>query len=57
MRAREFELLGRMVERVPLRQVIGHQEPAYLPRLCQVILKDLQARTTSAAAPTVERLN
>ena len=43
MRAREFDLLARAAASVPLRQVNPHVDPAYLPELCDVILRDLQA--------------
>ncbi len=52
MRAQEFELLGRVVASVPLRRVIPHADPIYLPRLCDVILDDFQTLTPSALAVT-----
>jgi hypothetical protein len=42
MRAREFELLGRLVRSVPVRRVVPHEDPARLPSLCQVLLEDFQ---------------
>jgi hypothetical protein len=42
MRAREFEVLGRVVASVPVRRVIPHTNTAYLPNLCEVIVKDFQ---------------
>jgi hypothetical protein len=42
MRAREFEVLGRVVASVPVRRVIPHTNTAYLPNLCDVIVKDFQ---------------
>jgi hypothetical protein len=41
MRAREFNLLGRLAARVPLRQVTPHASPEDLPNLCRVILNDV----------------
>lgn len=45
MRAQEFDLLGRLVTRIPLRRVFGHQDPACL-KLCHVILDDFCSRAT-----------
>jgi hypothetical protein len=42
MRAREFDAMGRIAARVPLRQITPHAEPAHLPKLCEVILDDCQ---------------
>ena len=38
--AREFEVLGRLLERVPVRRLVPRADPAYLPQLCEAILKD-----------------
>ena len=46
MRAAEFEMLGRLVEGVPIRRVTPHEDPAYLPRLCDLILEDFQTLLT-----------
>ena len=40
MRAREFELLTRVLNNVPLRRVTPHADPARIPELCEVILND-----------------
>jgi hypothetical protein len=40
MRAREFELLTRALNNVPLRRVTPHADPARIPELCKAILKD-----------------
>jgi len=40
MRAQEFELLSRVIASVPLRRVIPHANPAYLSKLCDIILDD-----------------
>ena len=40
MRAREFELLTRVVSNVPLRRVTPHADPARIPDLCARILSD-----------------
>ncbi|MGH9848286.1 MAG: hypothetical protein ACREBD_00380 [Blastocatellia bacterium] len=43
MRAREFELLGRVVAGVPLRRVTPHTDPARLSALCRAILNDFRS--------------
>ncbi len=45
MRGREFELLGKLMRSVPVRQVTAHASSALLPKLCQVIVDDLQHLT------------
>ncbi len=40
MRAREFELLTRVMNNVPLRRITPHADPARIPELCQTILDD-----------------
>lgn len=40
MRAREFELLTRVLNNVPLRRVTPHADPARIPELCDSIVKD-----------------
>jgi len=46
MRAREFELLTRVLNNVPLRRVTPHADPARIPELCDTILKDFGRRFT-----------
>lgn len=53
MRAREFALLGRLVNHVHVRRVIPHEDPRLLPDLCEVILRDFIATRTKAAAVTL----
>ena len=48
LRAREFDLLGRLLERVPLRQVTPHPNPAELPRLCEAIVADYRSLRSPA---------
>lgn len=43
MRAREFELLGRLVNNLPLRKLTPHSDPARAPELCQFILDDFRS--------------
>lgn len=43
MRAREFELLTRVLNNVPLRRVTPHTDPARIPELCESILIDFES--------------
>jgi hypothetical protein len=43
MRIRDFQLLSRVAAQVPIRRVTPHADPAYLSRLCDVILGDAAA--------------
>jgi len=43
MRAREFDLLGRLVKNAPLRRLKPHSDPARLPELCRFILDDFRS--------------
>jgi hypothetical protein len=40
MRSREFALLSRLRQSVPLRIIRPHEDASRIPQLCQVILKD-----------------
>jgi hypothetical protein len=42
MRAREFKLLTRVLNNVPLRRVTPHADPARIPELCDTILSDFR---------------
>jgi hypothetical protein len=42
MRAREFELLTRVLRSLPLRRVTPHTDPARIPQLCEAILNDFR---------------
>jgi len=42
MRGQEFDLLSRVVNKLPLRRVTPHADPAYLSKLCDLILEDFQ---------------
>jgi hypothetical protein len=48
-RAAEFEVLANIVGRVPIRRIIPHTDPARLPNLCDLILKD-----ASSLGPAVQ---
>jgi hypothetical protein len=51
MRAQEFELVGRIVAKVPVRRVKPHADPSCLPRLCEVIHDDFRRVTSSISPP------
>lgn len=56
-RAREFELLGRLLNRLPVRRVIPHEDPKHLFKLCEVIADDyrqLKSSVTQAGANAKE---
>lgn len=62
LRAKEFGVLGRLVNRIPVRKVRPHLDPSRLDALCEVILQDVlqnpSARQTSISttgAPVVEQ--
>lgn len=40
MRAREFEILGRVLKSVPIKRVTPHSDPARIGELCQTIIDD-----------------
>jgi hypothetical protein len=42
MRARQFQLFGRIVAKVPVRRVYPHAEPEKVFRLCEAIIQDLE---------------
>jgi hypothetical protein len=50
MRAREFEVLGRLVGSVPIRRIFPHSDPSRIPDLCQVIREDFASLKVSAQA-------
>src|SRR5215208_2650145 len=48
MRAREFELLTRLLNKVPLRRVTPHSDIAHIPELCTQILSDFKSVLSAA---------
>jgi len=51
LRAREFEILGRLLDEVPVRRLIPRAGAAYLPQLCEAILKDFSHLRPSGKYP------
>ncbi len=49
-RAAEFDLLARLVAKVPVRRIIPHSDPQQLPKLCELLVSDAQ-HVISASAP------
>jgi hypothetical protein len=43
MRAREFEVLTRVVNQVRLRRVTPHADPSLIPELCTRIIADFKS--------------
>lgn len=54
-RAKEFELLGRLVAQVPIRQVMPHGDPAHLAKLCGVLIEDFEAVSSATLAGAQSR--
>ncbi len=52
MRAREFELLTRVLNNVPLRRVTPHADAARIPELCDRILNDFESNQKLCTAFT-----
>lgn len=42
MRAREFEILGRVLQSVPIKRITPHSDPARIGALCQTIIEDFR---------------
>jgi hypothetical protein len=42
MRAKEFEILGRLAPRVPIRSLCAHLDPGRLPDLCDLLNEETQ---------------
>lgn len=48
LRSLEFQLLSRLVSRVPVRRAISHSDPSALPALCNAILEDQRSLSTGS---------
>jgi hypothetical protein len=53
LRAREFEVLSRLVRHVPVRRVVPHAAPTRIWELCDAILADFASHSTAPAAHRV----
>ena len=49
MRGKEFTVLTRLVERIPIRRIRPHADPARLSQLCDAILQDSHALSAPCA--------
>ena len=54
MRALEFEVLGRVVTRVPVRRVFPHSDPSRIRDLCRVIHEDFASLKKIPEEPSLE---
>jgi len=50
MRAREFDVLSRVVSSVPVRRIFAHSDPSHIQELCKAIREDLAATQETARA-------
>ena len=50
-RAKEFDTLCRLVQRVPVRRIVPHSKPGKIAGLCELILQDAAAILFSPASP------
>jgi hypothetical protein len=50
-RAKEFDTLCRLVQRVPVRRILPHAKPEKIAGLCELILRDAPAVLSAPAAP------
>jgi hypothetical protein len=50
-RANEFDILCRLVRRVPVRRIVPHAKPEKIASLCEMILRDAGATLSSKAIP------
>jgi hypothetical protein len=50
MRAKEFEILARVVLSVPIRVLCAHHDASRLPELCDLLSKEAQSLATSKSA-------
>jgi hypothetical protein len=50
MRARGFELLGRVCQRVPVRKIVPHADPQHISTLCTTLITDFDKTKSSAAS-------
>jgi hypothetical protein len=52
LRANEFSTLGRLIPRIPVRQVVAHTDPRNLPELCQLIREDVESLPPASRYPS-----
>ena len=50
-RAKEFDTLCRLVQRVPVRRIVPHAKPEKITALCELILQDAAAILSSTTTP------
>jgi len=47
-RAEEFNVLGSLVQQVPVRRLVPHSDPAQIPQLCELIESDARGQLVTA---------
>jgi hypothetical protein len=52
LRANEFATLGRLIQRIPVREVVAHSEPKQLPALCKLIREDVEGLPPASHHPS-----
>jgi len=55
-RAKEFDALCRLVQRVPVRRIVPHSKPEKLAGLCDLILRDASAILSAPTNPPARNL-
>jgi hypothetical protein len=55
MRAREFEILGRLLKTIPVRQIIPHASTLQIPKLCKLIREDFEGLKVRGPEPAEQR--
>jgi hypothetical protein len=53
MRAREFELLDRVIRNVPTRKLVPHSDPTYIGALCRTIVENFVALDSGEPASRI----
>jgi hypothetical protein len=57
MRAREFELLTRLLKTTSVRRLTPHSDPARIPALCRTIVSDFESFKFDAGSPQPQSLH
>jgi hypothetical protein len=52
-RAAEFDFLAKLADRVPIRRLTPHADPARLPALCDLIIEDVMSVVAAEPARTI----
>lgn len=52
MRAKGFELFGRVLARVPVKELIPHTDPANIGKLCDIVIRDFEGLQPAERQPS-----